>query len=165
LSVTNLLHICQWAAGTAFGSRIRESDNLFSVIETVHVLGIMFTAGVIAIADLRILGLILTRYTVEETLKPLVTITWLGFSAMVSSGLLLFVSEADKLYYNWAFRLKVTLLLMAGVNQWLFSKAHERDVASWSATRVTPRRAKLAAALSLGLWAGIIVLGRAIAYL
>jgi uncharacterized protein DUF6644 len=109
--VTHLLHICQWLAGTAIGTQIRESDNLFSVIETVHVLGITFTAGTIAIVDLRILGLLLNRYSVEEILKPLVKVAWLGFSAMVSTGFLLFWSEADKLYYNRAFRLKLTLLL------------------------------------------------------
>jgi hypothetical protein len=163
--VTLLLHICQWLAGTTIGTQIRESDNLFSVIETVHVLGIIFTAGTIAIVDLRILGLLLNRYSVEKILKPLVKLAWLGFAAMGSTGFLLFWSEADKLYYNWAFRLKLTLLLMAGVNQWLFSKARDRDMAAWSSTVVAPSRARLAAALSLGLWAGIIVLGRAIAYL
>jgi hypothetical protein len=163
--VTLVLHICQWLAGTVIGTRVRESDNLFSAIETVHVLGIMFTAGTIAIVDLRILGLLLKRYSVEEILKPLVRITWFGFSIMASSGFLLFWSDADKLYYNWAFRLKLTLLLMAGLNQWLFSKAYDRDVAARDATLVVPGRARLSAALSLGLWAGIIVLGRAIAYL
>jgi hypothetical protein len=163
--VTLLLHICQWLAGTVVATRIRESDNLFSVIETAHVLGIMLTAGTIAIVDLRILGLLLERYSVQAILTPLVRLTWIGFSIMASSGLLLFWSEADKLYYNWAFRLKLTLLLMAGVNQWLFSKAHHQNMAVLSAGVTVPHRAKLAAALSLVLWAGIIVLGRAIAYL
>lgn len=160
-----MLHICQWLVGTAVGIGIRESDNLFSVIETVHVLGIIFTAGTIAIVDLRILGLLLNRYSVEEILKPLVNITWLGFSLMASTGFLLFWSEADKLYFNLAFRVKLLLLLVAGVNQWIFQTTRNRDVALWGATPVVPWGARLAAALSLGLWLGIIVLGRAIAYL
>jgi hypothetical protein len=162
--VTLFLHICQWLAGTAVGTGIRESDNLFSVIETVHVLGIIFTAGTIAIVDLRILGLLLNRYSVEEVLRPLVKITWLGFSVMASTGILLFWSEADKLYFNLSFRVKLTLLLTAGINQWIFQRTHNREMAIWGAVVVPPWRAKLAAALSLGLWLGIIVLGRAIAY-
>lgn len=163
--MTPLLHICQWMADSDVGTHIRESDNLFSVIETVHVLGIMFTAGTIAIVDLRILRLLLTRYSLEEIIRPLVNITWLGFSVMASTGFLLFWSEADKLYFNLAFRLKLTLLLLAGINQWIFQKTLFRDLAAWGAAVVMPWRARLAATLSLGLWLGIIVLGRAIAYL
>ncbi len=125
----------------------------------------MLTAGTIAIVDLRILGVLLDRYSVQAILTPLVKLTWIGFSIMAATGLLLFSSEADKLYFNWSFRLKLALLLMAGVNQWLFSKAYHQNTTTLSAGVVMPQRAKLAAALSLGLWAGIIVLGRAIAYL
>ncbi len=160
-----VLHICQWLAGTAVGTGIRESDNLFSVIETVHVLGIIFTAGTIAIVDLRILGLLLNRYSVGEVLEPLVNMTWIGFFVMASTGFLLFWSEADKLYFNLAFRAKLALLLLAGINQWIFQKTHHRDMPTWGTLVVPPRRARRAATLSLGLWAGIIVLGRAIAYL
>lgn len=163
--MTLFLHICQWLAGSAVGTGLRESDNLFSVIETVHVLGIIFTAGTIAIVDLRILGLLLNRYSVEEVLKPTVKITWLGFSVMASTGFLLFWSEADKLYFNWAFRVKLLLLLSAGINQWMFQRTRNRDVARRPPTPRVASGARLAAALSLGLWLGVVVLGRAIAYL
>jgi hypothetical protein len=162
--VTFLQHACQWLADTAIGTRIRESDNLFSAIETAHVLGIVLTAGTIAIVDLRILGLLLNRHPIDEVLAPLVRIAWLGFSIMAATGLLLFWSEAGKLYLNPAFRLKLLLLLAAGVNQWIFHKTYDRDIAA-GARRAVARRAHLSAILSLSLWIGIIVLGRAIAYL
>jgi hypothetical protein len=163
--VTSLLHICRWLASTAIGTLIRESDNLFSAIETTHVLGIIFTAGTIAIVDLRILGLALVRYSVAEVLGPLVRITWLGFIVMASSGFLLFWSEADKLYVNWAFRVKLVLLLMAGINQSMFQRTYLHDIPRWDPAAIPPWRARAGAALSLGLWVGVVVMGRAIAYL
>jgi hypothetical protein len=162
--VTFLQHACQWLADTAIGTHIRESDNLFSAIETVHVLGIVLTAGTIAIVDLRILGFLLNRHSIDEILAPLVRIAWLGFAIMAATGLLLFWSEADKLYFNLAFRLKLLLLLAAGVNQWIFHKAYDRDIAASSALYAAAQRAHLSAIFSLSLWIGIIVLGRAIAY-
>jgi hypothetical protein len=163
--MTLLLNGCQWLADSWVGTQIRESDNLFSIIETVHVLGIVFTAGTIAIVDLRILGLILSRYSLGDLLRPLVRTTWLGFAVMASSGFLLFWSEADKLYFNVAFRLKVALLALAGVNQWVFHATHQRAASSAANAAPGDCRAKLAASLSLALWLSIIVLGRAIAYL
>jgi hypothetical protein len=162
--VIPLLHACQWLADTLVGTRIRESDNLFSVIETVHVLDIVITAGMIAIVDLRILGVVLNRYPVSEVLRPLIRITWIGFSIMAATGLLLFWSEADKLYFNLAFRLKVVLLGVAGVNQWIFHASQYRKIALWDTAVIAPWRARLGAVVSLGLWLGVIVLGRAIAY-
>jgi len=162
--VTLLPHLCQWIAGTAIGTSIRESDNLFSVIETVHVLGITTTAGIIAIVDMRIIGLAFTRYPARDIVSPLVKATWIGFVVMASTGVLLFWSEADKLYFNAAFRLKLLLLLLAGLNQWVFQRTYADALADWGTLVIPPPRARLAASLSLGLWMAIIVLGRAIAY-
>jgi hypothetical protein len=152
--VSLILHACRWLAETWVGTQIRESDNLFSAIETVHVLGVIVSAGTIAIADLAVLRIIFTRYSLREVLEPLVRITWIGFAVMAVSGALLFWSEADKLYFNAAFRLKILLLSTLGVNQWLF----HRSARSGEYERVH-------AVLSLSQWVGVIVLGRAIAYL
>jgi predicted exporter len=153
--VTLIFHACRWLAQSWIGTQIRESDNLFSAIETVHVLGVAVSAGTIAIADLALLGIIFTRFPIREVLQPVVRITWIGFGVMAVSGILLFWSEADKLYDNAALRLKMLLLLALGANQWLF---HRRAARSRQNERVQ-------AVLSLSLWVGVIVLGRAIAYL
>jgi hypothetical protein len=159
-----LLPACQWLAESVIGTRIRESDNLFSAIETVHVLGITGTVGTIAIVDLRILGLVLGRHSLSQVIEPLVKITWIGFAVMGISGALLFWSEADKLYFNSAFRLKLVLLCLAGLNQWMFH-AVAHGTRGTGDVDAASRRAKLSASVSLGLWIGVIVLGRAIAYL
>jgi hypothetical protein len=153
--VTFIQQACQWLAESSVGTYIRESDNLFSAVETVHVLGITVTAGTIAIADLAVLRVILRRFSIREALEPLVKITWIGFCVMVVSGLLLFWSEADKLYDNAAFRIKLVFLAALGINQWIF---HRRIVCD-------ARNERFQAVLSLSLWVGVIVLGRAIAYL
>jgi hypothetical protein len=162
--VSLIQHACQWLADTAIATRIRESDNLFSAIETVHVLGIAVTAGTIAIVDLRILQILLKRHSVPTVLEPLVKIAWFGFYIMASTGLLLLCSEADKLYFNLAFRLKLLLLLAAGANQWIFHETYDRDIAASSSAYAVAWQARRSAIFSLSLWIGIIVLGRAIAY-
>jgi len=151
-----ILHACRWLAESWVGTQIRESDNLFSVIETVHVLGVVASAGTIAIVDLAVLRLLFTGYSVREVLDPLVRITWIGFGVMAASGLLLFWSEADKLYFNTAFRFKMLLLLALAVNQWFFHRRFARH---------GEHRGRAQAVVSLSLWAAIIILGRAIAYL
>jgi hypothetical protein len=83
---------------------------------------------------------------------------------MFVSGFLLFWAEAVKMYSNPAFRAKVLLMLMVGLNPLIFHLTVYRSVGGWNEARVTPWRARLAAVLSLTLWTGIVVAGRAVAY-
>lgn len=161
----SLLQICQWLNDTAIGTAIRESTLMFPLIETVHVLGIALLVGTVAIVDLRLLGLILKREPVTRITRQILPLTWWGFAVVFISGVLLFWAGAAKLYENPAFRLKLLLLLFAGLNPLVFHLTIYRSVDSWENDPITPIHARLAGLLSLILWSGIIITGRAIAYL
>ena len=62
----SLLPIIQWLNATSLAVSIRESDFVFPLIETVHVLAITLLAGTVAAVDLRLLGLILKRERVSD---------------------------------------------------------------------------------------------------
>jgi hypothetical protein len=158
-----LLRLCQWLNDTSIGTAIRESIFVFPIIETVHVLGIALLVGTVAILDLRLVGLLLKNEPVSRIAAQILPLTWAGFVVMFASGFLLFWAEAAKSYSNPAFRLKLVLLALVGLNPLLFHCTIYKSVAHWNES-VTPFRAKLAAILSLSLWSAIIVAGRAIAY-
>lgn len=160
-----LLRFCQWLYASGFGTHIRESVWLFPIIETVHVLGITLLVGTIAILDLRLLGLVLKRETVSRVASQILPLTWTGFVVMFASGCLLFSAEAADSYSNIAFRIKVVLLLLVGLNPLIFHLTIFRTVGDWDRAAITPFRARLAGGLSLTLWAAIICAGRAMAYL
>jgi len=160
----SVFQICQWINDTGIATAIRESDLVFPVIETVHVLGIALLAGTVAIVDLRLLGLVLKQERISAIAGQVLPLTWAGFVAMSVSGGLLFLAEAAKSYANPAFRVKMLLLLIAGLNPLVFHTTIYRGVVAWDEARIAPWRARLTAALSLTLWSGIIVAGRAIAY-
>ena len=76
---------------------------------------------------------------------------------MFVSGALLFYAIPVRTYLNIFFRIKVLMLILAGLNAWFFHFTVYRRVAEWDLEPVTPRGAKVAGALSLLLWAGIVV--------
>jgi hypothetical protein len=162
--MATLLHFCQWLYITRFGTVIRESAYAFPIIETIHTLGIMVLVGTVAVLDLRLLGVSMKQTPVSRLFSQILPWTWSGFLVMVITGLLLFASEARDDYANNAFRLKLVLLLLVGINPLIFHTTIFRSVQSWDLAKVTPLRARVAAVLSLSLWAGIIVTGRLIAY-
>jgi hypothetical protein len=159
-----LQHICQLLYDSRIGTAIRESDNAFPIIESVHVLGITLLAGTIAVLDLRMLGVILRDVPVRRIARGVLPLTWSGFVVMFLSGFLLFWSEAAKNYTNPAFRIKIVLLILAGLNPLVFHTGVYRRAKEWELAATAPWRARMAAIASLTLWSGIIIAGRAIAY-
>ena len=85
---------------------------------------------------------------------------------MISSitGLLLFYSQPMRFYGNSYFWFKNVLMFLAGVNALAFHLTTYHSVAAWDSDAVTPFTARLAGAMSLALWAGVVVTGRMIAY-
>lgn len=159
-----LQHLCQLLYDSRIGTSIRESDNAFPLIESVHVLGITLLVGTIALLDLRMLGLILRRIPITRISRAVFPLTWSGFAVMFVSGFLLFWAEAAKNYSNPAFRIKLVLLVLVGLNPLIFHATIYRRVHEWEVLAVSPWRARAAAIASLTLWSGIIVAGRLIAY-
>ncbi len=159
-----LREFCQWLYDSSIGTSIRESIWVFPIIETIHVLGLTLLVGTVAILDLRLLGLVLKREQVSRVASQILPLTWTGFAVMFVSGFLLFWAEAAQCYANPAFRLKLLLLILVGLNPLIFHLTIYRSVHSWNERLVTPFRARLAAFCSLTLWGAIVCAGRAIAY-
>lgn len=162
----SLLAICQWLEHSALGMGIRDSDWLFYLIESIHVFGIILMVGTVAMVDLRLLGVgILRRQPVSEVAGQLLPLTWTGFGILFVSGSFLVISEAaTKLYISPSFWIKMSLILLAGVNMTIFHFTVYRNLTKWDSAPVTPPGARAAAWISLTLWAGVVFAGRGIAY-
>ena len=85
-------------------------------------------------------------------------------SLCIFVGLLLFASDPVRFFGNIFFRIKAFGLFLALLNAMAFHLGIERRLVDWDTAAVTPRAAKLAGAISIGLWAVIVVTGRFVAY-
>jgi hypothetical protein len=158
-----LQDLCQLLYDLPASTALRESDVVFPVIESVHVLAISLIAGTILTVDLRVGGLIFRDEPLARITRALLPYTWYGFGLMVVTGLPLFAAEAAKLYGNPAFRLKLLLLGLAGLNALLFHLTVYRRLHEQYQHGRAPLPARMFAAMSGMLWSGIIVSGRLIA--
>jgi hypothetical protein len=83
---------------------------------------------------------------------------------MFSTGILLFWCQAVKAYGSIFFKIKIALLLLAGINALVFELTLRRRSASWDNDPRPPLRARVAGIAGLILWAGVICAGRTMAY-
>jgi hypothetical protein len=156
--------ICQWLEQTSIGTAIRESLWLFPVIETVHIFGIILLVGGTSILDLRLMGLTFRDEPVTKLAKRFLPWAWSGFIIQVATGLLMFASEATKMYINTAFQIKMLMIVAAGVNAFVFHSLAYQSVGKWEKDPVAPVSARIAGLVSILFWFGIVAAGRWIAY-
>jgi uncharacterized membrane protein len=159
-----VITICVWLEQTAVGSHVRESLWLFPVIETVHIFGIILLVGATSILDLRLMGVTFREEPVSKLARRFLPWAWAGFIIQVTTGLLLFSSEATKMYGNLGFDVKMLLILAAGINAFVFHEISYRSVGRWDNDPVAPLAARAAGVISILLWFGIVAAGRWIAY-
>ena len=159
-----MLKFCEWLASTPGSIALHESVWGYPIVESVHVLGLCLFLGLMVMIDLRLLGATMRKSPVSEVAAKLLPWTVAGFAVMVVSGALLFYGIPVRTYQNIFFRIKVALLILSGVNAWVFHSTVYRKVAVWDLDPIPPKAARIAGGLSLLFWAGIVVAGRMIAY-
>ena len=161
MGITDLL---AWLEASSLATRIRDSLYLFPVIESFHVVGLAMVFGTIAIVDLRLLGLASARRPFTRVAADAMTWTWAAFALTVATGLLMFVTNASVYYHNLYFRLKMAMLVLAGINVAIFEVTSARSVGRWDTDRAAPRAGRVVAAASLVIWISVIFLGRWIGF-
>jgi hypothetical protein len=154
----------QWLEGTAGSVAIRESLLLYPVIETTHVLALCLFLGLIAMVDLRLLGVGLRGVPVSQVAGRLLPWALAGFAAMAVSGMLLFYSGPVRAAGHIFFRIKMAMLVLTGVNAMLFHATIYRRVTAWDLDAIPPLRARAAGLCSLVLWSAVVICGRLQAY-
>jgi hypothetical protein len=142
---------------------LRSSLKAMPIVEAIHVMSAAVVFGTIAIVDMRLLGVLGMHRAYSRIHGELLRWTWGAFIVSVVTGILLFVVNSVTYWGNTAFRIKMLALLLAGLNMALFEFGVGRDTASWDKGGVPPR-ARLAGAISLTIWIGVIFVARWIGF-
>ena len=142
---------------------IRESIWVYPMLHWVHILSNTLMFGTIVFLDLRLVGVGLTRRRVSDVAEQLLPWTWVGWTLMFVSGALIFTSDPVRYYGNLFRRIKMLLMMLAGVNALVFHFTVYRGISAWDEGRA-PAMARLSGAISLVSWIGIVITGRAVGY-
>lgn len=130
-----LLSLAQWVQSTTLSTALAGSTWTYPVIGALHVLGIAWFGGAVLLSVLR-------RSDSEGGPRP--AMLWIGGTIMLLTGALLFVIEPLRCAASQSFRLKLLLLVVLAATN-----------------RV---RSKTGTALTLALWAGVLLAARGIAF-
>jgi hypothetical protein len=160
-----ILAFARWAQSTDFFTALRSSWYVYPIVMSTHLLGIALFGGLVLMTNLRLLGLAMRRYSVTDVVTQLRVPKRIGLIIVATCGILMLGSKAEEYYYNIFLRIKLLLLALMFLHGWAFRRSVYFNTEEIDRSPQVPGRVKLAAYLSLILWAGIACAGRGIGYI
>jgi uncharacterized membrane protein SirB2 len=154
----SMIAVIDWLTATPLSQAIQTTSWAIPGIQVVHILCLATLFALALNLSLRIAGRGLAAESLASLAGRFVPAIWVCLGLLLLSGALLILAEPFRTITNPVFYLKMSLLIVAvALTLWLASVAR-RQPAKPTTVHVA------AAALSMLVWAGIIVAGRYIAY-
>lgn len=148
---------------TQLHSFIKTHAWVWPTMEMVHFLGLCLLLGSLLIVDLSVIGF--ARDISLDLVDKFIIATLIGFALNAITGALFVVGDPARYLVNIAFRIKICLIFLAGLNALYFTfRVRPKIQAGANNFHELSLDARVSTALSLTLWTSIIVLGRFIPY-
>jgi hypothetical protein len=151
----SLLPLFSWLGDSWAGRFMQSSTWGFASVEVLHLLGLALLGGAVLILGLRAFGVILRDQPTSALARGLGPLLIGGLVTLVTSGVLLVADGPLRYYANIAFRVKMVLLLTATSSGLYLYRAYARG----------SQPPRVAIAISVLLWLGVGLAGRAIGLL
>lgn len=156
MSVLDVLTALQ---DSALAHAISKTDHLVAAgLQIVHVLGLIFFLASLVLISLRAIGWALAEQPIPEVARDTSRLMWAGLFLTALSGTLMFVATPKLYYFNWAFGLKMALVVVAlAIQATLFRRIAKRDAP-------TLRFVRLSVGLCVASWFSVAMAGRMIGF-
>jgi len=148
----------RWLVNSPWSHAINSYEWVFPMVQSLHFIGFAMSIGTIALVDFRLLGLGMRGQSPAGLATDLAPWTHAGIAVMLTTGPLMFSTDAVSYHYNPSFQFKMVCLTLALLLHFTLHRRAVREGAN-------PIAAKLAAAMSLLLWTGVVAGGRMIAFI
>lgn len=148
----------RWLVNSPWSHAINSAEWVFPAVQSLHFIGFAMSIGTIAMVDFRLLGFGKGNAGAAELAAGIAPWTRAGIAIMLTTGPLMFSTDAVGYHYNPAFQFKMVCLTLALLFHFTVHRMAVRPAAP-------PIFAKLSAAASLLLWSAVVAGGRMIAFI
>jgi hypothetical protein len=160
-----MMEFAVWLKGTSFSLMLQNVLWMVPAIQTIHILGIAVLTVSVTMIALRVIGASKGAESIEMTQRRLRPWTWAGLVVLVLTGTLLFIEEPDRLLADVGFQIKMALLVLAIPATWASDSALRSAAPLWRKNQRLRTYTQALSVTALGLWLGVVIFGRWIAYL
>lgn len=153
-----------WLAGTSLNNVIAGNLWVIPLVQSIHIVAIAVAFVSLFVLVLRIWGWAGRDISLAAATGRFVPWLWGALAVLAITGIIMIVGEPARELVSFSFWAKMVLLAIGIATVAGFQAHLARHQAAWEETLVALPATKAAAAATLLVWIGVIVMGRLIAW-
>jgi hypothetical protein len=157
-------HFCDWLSATSVSLAFQTADWFVPSVQTVHIIAIAILLISVYVISLKLVGLIRGAQPLAATVARSAPWIWTMLVVLLVTGILLTITEPARELLNWAFRLKMLMVLILAGCMALIQSRLRSNPDYWTESAGRRLAGRSLGALTLVIGACIVTAGRWIAY-
>jgi hypothetical protein len=155
---------CDWLSRTNVSVAFQSADWFVPLVQTIHIIAIAILLTSVYVVSFRLMGLTRGTQALATLTAKLTPWIWTALCVLLVSGTLLTITEPARELLNWAFRVKMLLVLaLAGMLR-VVQLRMRRNPEYWTESPARRHAARAIGIVSVIVGASIVTAGRWIAY-
>jgi hypothetical protein len=156
--------LVDWLHGTAYATTVRESQTIYPLLQSVHILGISMFAGAVAMVNLRLAGAG-QSIPLTDFARYAMRVGWFGLILILMTGMSMAVGFVDVFVVSGVMWAKLTLVAFAIANAVIIQRNGVVANAPWAHTPPDSGKVRKWAAVGIVILLAIVTLGKLLAYI
>jgi hypothetical protein len=155
---------CDWLSRTNVSVAFQSADWFVPLVQTIHIIAIAILLTSVYVVSFRLMGLTRGAQALATLTAKLTPWIWTALCVLLVSGMLLTITEPARELLNWAFRVKMLLVLaLAGILR-VVQLRMRQNPEYWTESPARRHAARAIGIVSVIVGASIVTAGRWIAY-
>jgi magnesium-transporting ATPase (P-type) len=155
---------CDWLSRTNVSVAFQSANWFVPLVQTVHIIAIAILLTSVYVLSFRLIGLTRGAQTLSVASAKSTPWIWTALCVLLVSGILLTITEPARELLNWAFRVKMLLVLTLVGMLWMVQLRMRQNPEYWSESPARRHAARAIGIVAVIVGAGIVTAGRWIAY-
>jgi hypothetical protein len=155
---------CDWLSRTSLSVAFQSASWFVPLVQTVHIIAIAILLTTVYVLSFRLIGLTRGAQPLAALTAKSVPWFWITLGVLLVTGILLTITEPARELLNWAFRIKMLMVLALAAILWLVQLRVRQNPEYWTASPARRHTARAIGVVAVIVGAGIVTAGRWIAY-
>jgi hypothetical protein len=155
---------CDWLSRTSVSVAFQSANWFVPLVQTIHIIAIAILLTSVYVVSFRLIGLTRGAQALATLSAKLTPWIWTALCVLLVSGMLLTITEPARELLNWAFRLKMLMVLALAGMLWVVQLRMRQNPEYWTESAARRHAARAIGIVSVIVGASIVTAGRWIAY-
>jgi hypothetical protein len=155
---------CEWLSRTNISVAFQSAGWFVPLVQTVHIISIAILLTAVYVVSFKLIGVTRGGQSLAVLTAKSTPWVWIALGVLLATGILLTITEPARELLNWAFRVKMLMVLALAAILLTVQIRTRRSPEYWSQSSMRRRAARALGIAAVIVGAGIVTAGRWIAY-